>query len=157
MFQIGLQGEVLINEIQARKTNPNLNFWARIFSGGLGFFHTKGWGPKSSVCPSKPGKSNSFGGISLRAQRLKKIKILKFSSENENFKRAAHQTPIFCGVFWRSGLKFSSEIEIFKRDWKFQSRLSFFNLWALRDCRETIFASHLSRNYPHRGVNFERG
>ena len=24
----------------------------------------KGWGPKSSVCPSKPGKSNFFGGIS---------------------------------------------------------------------------------------------
>ena len=21
-----------------------------------------GWGPKSSVCPSKPGKSNFFGG-----------------------------------------------------------------------------------------------
>ena len=37
--------------------------------------------------------------------------------------------------------------------------------WARRDrlmsrgknCRETIFVSHLSRNYPHRGVNFERG
>ena len=24
----------------------------------------KGWGPKSSVRPSKPGKSNFFGGIS---------------------------------------------------------------------------------------------
>ena len=53
----------------------------------------------------------------LRAQRLKKFKILKFSSEIEKFKRAAHQTPIFCGEFWRSGLKFSSGIEIFKRDW----------------------------------------
>ena len=37
--------------------------------------------------------------------------------------------------------------------------------WARRDrlmsrgknCRETIFVSHLSRNYPHRGVNLERG
>ena len=37
--------------------------------------------------------------------------------------------------------------------------------WARRDrlmsrgknCRETIFVSHLSRNYPHRGVSFERG
>ena len=35
--------------------------------------------------------------------------------------------------------------------------------WARRDrlmsrgknCRETIFVSHLSRNYPHRGVNFD--
>ena len=24
----------------------------------------KGWGPKSSVCPSKPGQSNFFGGVS---------------------------------------------------------------------------------------------
>ena len=33
------------------------------FSGGVGVFHMKGWGPKSSVCPSKPGKSNIFAGI----------------------------------------------------------------------------------------------
>ena len=44
--------------------NPNLNFLVRIFSGGVGVFHVKGWGPKSSVCPSKPGKPNFFGGIS---------------------------------------------------------------------------------------------
>ena len=25
-----------------------------------------------------------------------------------------------------------------------------------KNCRETIFVSQLSRNYPHRGVNFER-
>ena len=49
---------------QGRKRNPNPNFLVRIFSGGVGVFHTKGWGPKSSVCPSKPGKSNFFGGIS---------------------------------------------------------------------------------------------
>ena len=30
------------------------------FSCGLGFFHVKGWGPKSSVCPSKPGKYRTF-------------------------------------------------------------------------------------------------
>ena len=35
----------------------------------------------------------------LRAQRLKKFKILKFSSEIENFKRAVHQTSIYCGEF----------------------------------------------------------
>ena len=49
---------------QGRKRNPNLNFLVRIFSGGVGVFHVKGWGPKSSVCPSKPGKSNFLGGIS---------------------------------------------------------------------------------------------
>ena len=54
---------------------------------------------------------------------------LKFSIS----KRATQQTPIFfCGEFWRSGLKFSIEIEIFNRDWKIQARLIFFNLWALR-------------------------
>ena len=57
---------------------------------------------------------------------------LNFSIEIENFKRATHQTPIFCGEFWRSGLKISIKIEIFNRDWIFQSRLNFFNLWALR-------------------------
>ena len=30
------------------------------------------------------------------------IKILKFSTEIEHFKRATHQTPIFCGEFWSS-------------------------------------------------------
>ena len=35
-----------------------------IFSGGVRVFHVKGWGPKSSVCPLKPGKSNFLGGIS---------------------------------------------------------------------------------------------
>ena len=61
----------------------------------------------------------------LGAQRLKKFKILKFSSEIENFKRATHQTPIFVGNSegrdwnFQSRLKFSSEIENFKRDWFF--------------------------------------
>ena len=51
-------------DFSARKksTNPNFRVW--IFSGGVGVFHVKGWGPKSSACPSKPGKSNFFGGIS---------------------------------------------------------------------------------------------
>ena len=28
----------------------------------MGAFHVKGWGPKSSVCPSKPRESNFCGG-----------------------------------------------------------------------------------------------
>ena len=55
-----------------------------------------------------------FRCTTLRAQRLKKFKILKFSSEIE--KRATHHTPFFCGEFRRSGLKISIDIEIFKRD-----------------------------------------
>ena len=72
------------------------------------------------VCAKCPKIGLNVGKIgarqTLRAQILKKFKILKFSSELEIFKRATHQTPIFCGEFWRSGLKISSEIEIFKRD-----------------------------------------
>ena len=50
---------------EARKPNPNPNFLVRMSSGGVGVFHMKGrGGRKSSVCPSKPGKSNAFGGIS---------------------------------------------------------------------------------------------
>ena len=58
--------------IQARKESPNPNFGVRISSSGVGVFHVKGWGPKSSVCPLKPGKSNflagsrAFAGISWR-------------------------------------------------------------------------------------------
>ena len=49
---------------QVRKRNQNPNFLVRIFSSGVQVFHVKGWGPKSSVCPSKTGKSNVLGGIS---------------------------------------------------------------------------------------------
>ena len=48
------------NIYQGRKRNPNLNFLVRIFSGGVGVFHVKGWGPKSSVCPSKPRETKLF-------------------------------------------------------------------------------------------------
>ena len=55
----------------------------------------------------------------LRAQRLKKFKILKISSE-----------PPTKPKFWRLGLTISSKIEIFKRDWKFQARLFFFSTFG---------------------------
>ena len=58
---------------------------------------------------------------------------LEKNQDLEIFKRATHQTPIFCREFWRSGLKISSEIEIFKRDWKFQAILNFFKIWALSE------------------------
>ena len=95
------------------KNGPRFHF-RTIFGPFFPFF-----GPFSPISQARP-KSvfwpfSSRNG-SLRAQRLKKFKILKFSSELEIFKRATHQTPIFCGEFWRSGLKISSEIEIFKRD-----------------------------------------
>ena len=61
---------------------------------------------------------------------------MKFSSEIEMFKRATHQTPIFLGGGGGSILKIkieiSSEIEVFERDGKFQARLIFFDLGALR-------------------------
>ena len=49
---------------QGRKRNPNPNCLVRISSGGVGVFHVKGWGPKSSVCPSKPRETKLFGGTS---------------------------------------------------------------------------------------------
>ena len=50
--------------VQERKKSTNPNFRVPDIFGGVGVFHAKGWGPKSSACPSKPGKSNFFGGIS---------------------------------------------------------------------------------------------
>ena len=49
---------------QGRKKNPNPNFSVRMFSGGVRVFHVKGWGPKSSVCPSKARETKLFAGIS---------------------------------------------------------------------------------------------
>ena len=37
-----------------------LKLWAQISSEGGWVFHMKGWGPKSSVCPSKP-RENKIG------------------------------------------------------------------------------------------------
>ena len=54
----------LIAFVQGGKRNPNPNFLVRIFSSGVGVFHVNGWGAKSSIRPSKPGKSNFLGGIS---------------------------------------------------------------------------------------------
>ena len=73
---------------------------------------------------------------SLRAQRLKNFKIAlpdwKFQARLKISISTPSKPYFFCGEFWRSGLKISIEIENFKRDWNFQSRLIFFNLWALR-------------------------
>ena len=49
---------------QGRRKNPNPNCLVRIFSGGVGVFHVKGWGPKSSGCPSKPRETKLSGRIS---------------------------------------------------------------------------------------------
>ena len=56
-----------------------------------------------------------------KIERILKIALwdweMFIKRECEHFKQAAHQTPIIGGEFWRSRLKFSSEIEKFKRDW----------------------------------------
>ena len=49
---------------QGRKRNPNPNFLVRISSGGVGVFRANGWGPKSSVCRSKPRETKLLGGLS---------------------------------------------------------------------------------------------
>ena len=104
-------------------------------------------GQKLRSSPPNPGKKQEIRcgypwpeGADVRAPKGPKIEKfqdlrpgLKFSSEIENFKRATHQTPIFCGEFWRSRLKMSSEIEFFERArLKISSEIEFFNLWPLR-------------------------
>ena len=49
-------------QCQARKKEHKPKLSSPDISGWVGVFHVKGWGPKSSVCPSEPGKSNFFGG-----------------------------------------------------------------------------------------------
>ena len=48
-----------------KKKEHNPNFWVQTSSGGVRVLHTwSGWGPKSSVCPSKPTQTKPFGRIS---------------------------------------------------------------------------------------------
>ena len=57
----------------------------------------KGWGPKSSVCPSKPRESNFFGGISRdlagisreRPKSLRKNVWVQFLAPNKGNCEAA--------------------------------------------------------------------
>ena len=78
--------------------------------------------------------------IALRDWKFQaRLKRMTFSSEIENFKRATHQTPYFCGEFSRSRLNMSSEIEVFKRDWKFQAKTWNFQAFK-RDCFFSRFA-----------------
>ena len=85
--KIGVTLPSLKRDNRGRKRNPSPNFWVRISPGGVGVFHVKGGGPKSSVCPSKPGKSNFFGGISRdcawisrrRPENLEKKVCIQFS------------------------------------------------------------------------------
>ena len=44
------------------------------FSGGMGVFHVEGWGPKSSGCPSKSGKSNFWWDIPAVPEKFEKNK-----------------------------------------------------------------------------------
>ena len=55
------------------------------------------------------------------------------------------------GEFWRSRLKFSSEIEVFKRDWKLQARLIFSIFVPLgNDYRPTKWFRNELDKYPGR-------
>ena len=62
IFLASVTSDMCLN--QGGKRNPNPNFLVRIFSSGVGVFHVNGRWPKSSIRPSKPGKSNFLGGIS---------------------------------------------------------------------------------------------
>ena len=48
---------------QERTRKPNPNFLVEISSGRVGVFHVKGWGPKSSVRPSKSRETKFFRRI----------------------------------------------------------------------------------------------
>ena len=56
--------------------------------------------PKDAQCPCD---SKSLANPKPKGPKIEKIQDrrpgLKFSSEIENFKRATQQTPIFCGEF----------------------------------------------------------
>ena len=59
-----VRAELRVTLIREEKGTQTQTFWSGYFRVGWGVFHVKGWGPKSSVCPSKPRETKLFGGIS---------------------------------------------------------------------------------------------
>ena len=119
------------------KRNPNPNFWVWISSGGMAVFHVKGWGPKSSVCPSKPGKPNFFAGYprifagisrgcpkSLRKKVRVQFLAPKFSviqdefymqrSSNTSFGRTLRSSNFLGGPLARTSFLLALLIECFR-------------------------------------------
>ena len=87
---------------------------------------------------SRPGKPNQRKG------------------QNEKFMNFAHFCEFWCfslGKQARFTLNFCSRMPLRKVH---EPTFLWFGLPGplLKNCRETIFVSHLSRNYPHRGVAF---
>ena len=69
-----------------------------------------------------------------KGQRLKNLRSpsgIEIFNRHWKFQASHPPNPNFCGEFWRSRLNISSAIVFFKRDWTFQARLIFFNLWPL--------------------------
>ena len=84
---------------EAEKTDPRTNYAVKYAIARGHLRHSRSNSQIQKVIPvilgATPGLRGPAAILSLRAQRLKKFKILKFSSEIENFKRATHQTPTF--------------------------------------------------------------
>ena len=76
-------------------------------------------------------KNGFVGDAHLKSPKGPKIEIiqdLEIIKRDWNFKRAAPDPYFVWGVL-------KVKIENFNRDWKFQARLNFFNLWALRELK----------------------
>ena len=79
----GVAEKLFMCQLQGRKRNLNPNFLVRISSGGVGVFHARGWGPKSSLRPSKPRETKLLAGypgilagisrVSPKSLRIKKL------------------------------------------------------------------------------------
>ena len=72
----------------------------------------------------------------LRAQRPQRVNNFKIS-----FNRAIQGGPVFCWELRRSRLNISNEIEVFKRDWKFQAGLFFFSRFSGKKAQTQTFGS----------------
>ena len=75
-------------KFRQEKETQTQTFWSGYLRLGWGVFHAKGWGPKSSVCPSKPRETKLVGRISRDfapgifrkcPKSLRKISFVQFS------------------------------------------------------------------------------
>ena len=97
---------------EPRFSTPGTCDFSHAIQGKGKFFKEKP--SKKAISLVSHGKNHMSHGVeTLRAQRLKKLKILKFSSEIDIFRQATHQTPFFV---WGGGGSLKVRIEIFKQD-----------------------------------------
>ena len=87
-----------------KKNEPKSNFLVQISSGGVGVFSVKGWGPRSSICPSKPRETKHLGGISWDFAGISQVRPKSLRKKSGKKKARKHRLFGLVGLGTTPGL-----------------------------------------------------